>query len=90
MPNLHTHLDFKVTDVSLENSDNDFNHSMMCNEFPCLFLGDLVNSTGYAQWGPNEPNSGDTANCGAVKRTGDLYDSHCKNLFPFFCEQSLS
>jgi hypothetical protein len=53
-------------------------------------LGDLVNSTGYAQWGPSEPNSGDTANCGAVKRTGDLYDSYCRNLFPFFCEQSLS
>lgn len=53
-------------------------------------LGDLLNSTGYAQWGPNEPNSGDTANCGAVRRTGDLYDSYCRNLFPFFCEQSLS
>jgi len=60
------------------------------NKISCLFAGDTLNSTGYVRWGPNEPNSGDTANCGAVKRSGDLYDSYCKNNFPFFCEQSLS
>jgi hypothetical protein len=79
----------KLLNVSLQSPNYDFNLSPMCDEFPCLFAGDSLNSTGYVQWGPNEPNSGDTANCGAVRRTGDLYDSYCRNLFPFFCEQSL-
>ncbi|KDR20371.1 hemolymph lipopolysaccharide-binding protein-like [Zootermopsis nevadensis] len=52
-------------------------------------LGDSLNSTGYAPWGPNEPNSGATANCGALKRTGELHDSYCSNQFPFFCEKNL-
>lgn len=75
--------------ATLQSSNNALNPSIICNKFSCLFAGDSLNSTGYVQWAINEPDSGNTANCGAVKRSGQMYDSYCRNLFPFFCEQNL-
>ncbi|XP_069674756.1 hemolymph lipopolysaccharide-binding protein-like [Periplaneta americana] len=49
--------------------------------------GDLLNATGYTKWLPGEPNSGNTANCGAVDRNGYFEDSFCSNKFSFFCEK---
>ncbi|XP_069674759.1 hemolymph lipopolysaccharide-binding protein-like [Periplaneta americana] len=49
--------------------------------------GDPINKTGYVKWLPGEPNSGNTANCGAVTREGNYVDSGCSNRFSFFCKK---
>jgi hypothetical protein len=51
-----------------------------------IFIGEPLNMTGYARWGNGEPSHGNTANCGRLSRTGQLFDSYCTNMLAFFCE----
>ncbi|XP_069675499.1 hemolymph lipopolysaccharide-binding protein-like [Periplaneta americana] len=72
---------------------NDFIHVGLTDhetegQFYSIF-GEHVNSTGYAKWKAGEPNSGNTANCAGVQRSGDFYDSNCSNKLGFFCKQQL-
>ncbi|XP_069674755.1 hemolymph lipopolysaccharide-binding protein-like [Periplaneta americana] len=49
--------------------------------------GESLNTTGYMKWVSGEPNSGNTANCGALNRDGYYVDSYCSNRMSFFCKK---
>lgn len=53
----------------------------------CVFLGDDLQSIGYANWGLNEPNNlGGNEHCGSMHFTGTLNDLDCDVPAVFICE----
>lgn len=45
-----------------------------------------MQSTGYVNWGTNEPNNLGNEDCGSMHVTGTLNDINCNTPLVFFCE----